>query len=150
MKEISTREKSLRSMARAQRILAEPASVLGVHLTVAAPAIDEVPHVEGVRGREDQLPARSQVAADAGQESLDVAQVLNELAGEHRVERSPEVEVLCVGQAHVEVLGLQLADGALVDVDADQVRDLLAEQTVHPVRLSCSATRTPRRAPTSR
>jgi hypothetical protein len=39
----------------------------------------------------------SEMPPGTGQESLDVAQVLDDLAGEHLVEGSPEIEVLGVG-----------------------------------------------------
>ncbi len=117
----------------AQGALAVPGGVLGVHAGVAAEPVDEIADVEGVGRGEHETAARGQVPADAGQESVDVVQVLDELPGEDDVEGPAEVEVLGVGQADVVAGGLELADDLVIQVDADQVVGVACQQAVQPV-----------------
>ena len=102
-------------------------------LSVSAPAIDEVRHVERIRGGEHQLAARIEVTSHAGQKAPDVIEMFDELAGEDSIELPAEIEIAGIGQPDVEALPLEFFDGVLVDVDTDQVGELLGEETVQPV-----------------
>ena len=114
-------------------VLAVPTGVLGVYLPVPTPAIDEVAHVESVRGGQYELAAGTQVTPYVGQKAPDIIEVLDELAGKDGIELAAQIEIAGIGQTNVEAFGLELLHGGLVDIDANQIAELLGQQSVQPV-----------------
>jgi len=69
----------------------------------------------------------------AGEETVYIVEMLDDLAGEDCVECTPEIEVLCVGEMDIEPFRLKTGDGAFIAVDPDEILHFFAEVSVHPV-----------------